>query len=286
MSINMKRLLAVLAILPFFSLSGNSRAASNSLTLKGSDTMVILGQRWAEEYMKERPGTVVQVTGGGSGTGIAALINGSTDIAEASRPMKDAEKTQVLQQRGKPVDEIPVALDGISIYVNQGSTLAQVTFEQLKAVYTGAITDWSQLGQPAGPIIAYGRENNSGTYAYFKEHVLGDADFSSSVLSLPGTAAVINAVSRDKKAIGYGGIAYAKGVKVVPVKKDGSHPAVAASMKNVINGTYPISRKLYFYTAGKPEGLEKEFVSWVLSPEGQQICQNVGYYPLPRKKGT
>ena len=258
-------------------------AAGNTLTIKGSDTMVILGQRWAEEYMRKHKGTVIQMTGGGSGTGIAALINGSTDIAQASRPMRESEKALVLKQRGKPVEEIPVALDGITIYVHQNNPVTQFNFHQLKSIYTGQVKDWTAIGSTLGKIIAYGRENNSGTYAYFKEHVLNDEDFSPEVLSLPGTAAVINAVSKDKRAIGYGGIAYAKGVKIIPVRKEDSSPAVEPTMENVVSGKYPISRKLYFYTAGAPTGLVKDFIDWVLSPEGQKICQSVGYYPLSKK---
>jgi phosphate transport system substrate-binding protein len=246
--------------------------------------MVILGQRWAEEYMKLNKGAVIQVTGGGSGTGIAALINGQTDIAEASRPMKPEEKDQVKKNSGKDVIETPVALDGLAIYVNETNPLKEITIEQANAIYTGKTTNWKQLGGPDQEIIPYGRENNSGTYAYFKEHVLKNADFAPEIQSMPGTAAVINAVAKDNKAIGYGGIAYAKGVKALGVKKDEKAPAVEPSMENVVSGKYPISRSLYFYTAGKPEGDVKKFVAWTLGAEGQKLCEEVGYYPLKAKK--
>ena len=263
---------------------GAALAAGNTVTIKGSDTMVILGQRWAEEYMKSHPGTVIQVTGGGSGTGIAALINGSTDIAEASRPMKPEEKDSVKDKQGKDVVEIPVAQDGVALYVHASNPLKSITLEQAKAVYTGKLTQWSELGVKAGPIIVYGRENNSGTYAYFKEHVLGKEDFAPEVLSLPGTAAVINAISKDSNAIGYGGVAYGKGIRELPVAKDDKSPAVAPTMKNVMDGSYPISRTLYFYTAGKPEGEMKRFIDWTLGAQGQKICEQVGYYPLRKAK--
>jgi phosphate transport system substrate-binding protein len=259
-------------------------AAGNTITIKGSDTMVILGQRWAEDYMKKKPDTIVQVTGGGSGVGIAALINGGTDIAEASRPMKDEEKAATKEKRGKDVVETAVALDGLAIYVNAANPLKEITLEQAKAVYTGKAKSWKELGGADAPIISYGRENNSGTYAYFKEHVLKNEDFAPEILSMPGTAAVINAVSKDKNAIGYGGIAYAKGIKALKVKKDAAAPAVEPTMANVISGKYPISRSLYFYTAGKPEGAEQAFIAWTLSPEGQKICEEVGYYPIASKK--
>ena len=246
--------------------------------------MVIMGQRWAEEYMKSHPGTVIQVTGGGSGTGIAALINGSTDIAESSRPMKQEEKDQVKQKNGKEVVEVPVALDGLAIYVHKSNPMKKITLAQAKAVYTGKTTKWEDLGSKGGQIIAYGRENNSGTYTYFKEHVLKNEDFAAEILSMPGTAAVINAVAKDKKAIGYGGIAYAKGIKALDVSVDEASPAIAPSMDNVLSGKYPISRNLFFYTAGQADGEAKAFISWVLGAEGQKICEAVGYYPLAKTK--
>lgn len=261
-------------------------SAGNTITIKGSDTMVILGQRWAEEYMKKNPGAVVQVTGGGSGTGLAALINGGTDIAESSRPMKDAEKKAVKDKRNLDVEEIAVALDGLAVYVHASNPLKEITLEQAKKIYKGEMTDWKELGGKPAQIIAYSRENNSGTYAYFKEHVLGGDDFAPEILNLPGTAAVINAVSKDKNAIGYGGIAYGKGIRAVAVKKDAKTPGVEPTMKNVLANTYPISRSLFFYTAGKPSGEMKKFVDFVLSPAGQSVCEAVGYYPLRTKKAA
>ncbi len=256
---------------------------SKVVTIKGSDTMVILGQRWAETYMTEHPGSRIQVTGGGSGTGIAALINGGTDICEASRPMKDKEKEQAKARHGKEVKEIPVALDGIAIYVHQSCPVQSVSEAQLKGVYTGRITSWRDLGGPDQKIVAYSRENNSGTYVFFKEHVLGNEDFARDVQTLPGTAAVVNAVSKDPASIGYGGIAYAQGIKAVPVKRDDNSPPVHPSLQTVQSGEYPLSRNLYFYTIGESQGEEKAFIDWVLGQEGQKICEAVGYYPLTRK---
>jgi phosphate transport system substrate-binding protein len=258
--------------------------AAKAITIKGSDTMVILGQRWAEEYMQAKSGVVVQVTGGGSGVGIAALINGGTDLAQSSRPIKDAEKAQVKEKRGKEVVEIPVALDGLAIYVHSSNPVKEITLAQAKDVYTGKIGNWKELGGADAPIIAYSRENNSGTYMYFKEHVLKNEDFMPEALNMPGTAAVINAVGKDKNAIGYGGIAYGKGIKAIKVKKDANSPAVEPTMANVMSEKYPISRALYFYTAGQPEGDAKAFIEWILSPKGQKICESVGYYPLRKKK--
>lgn len=260
--------------------------AGRIITIKGSDTMVILGQRWAEDYMKARRDIVVQVTGGGSGTGIAALINGATDIAQASRPMKPEEKAQVSAKRRKEASQTPVALDGVAVYVHASNPIKTITLGQARAIYTGELTRWQEMGIGGlRGVIAYGRENNSGTYAYFKEHVLGNEDFAPEVLSLPGTAAVINAVSKDNDAIGYGGIAYARGIKILGVRKDEKSEAVLPTLENVVRGSYPISRSLYLYTAGKPEAEVGAFIGWVLGPEGQKICEQVGYYPLAGKGG-
>lgn len=262
---------------------GGADSGPKVVTIKGSDTMVILGQRWAESYMGFHPGTRIQVTGGGSGTGIAALINGGTDICEASRPMKDKEREQVKSRHGKDVKEIPVALDGIAIYVHQASSVQNLSQAQLKSIYTGKVTNWKDVGGKDEKIVAYSRENNSGTYVFFKEHVLGNEDFAREIQTLPGTAAVVNAVSKDPASIGYGGIAYATGIRAVPVKKDETSEAIAASLQTVQSGQYPLSRNLFFYTIGEPQGAEKAFIDWVLGTEGQKICEAVGYYPLVRK---
>jgi phosphate transport system substrate-binding protein len=260
--------------------SGN---INKSITIKGSDTMVILGQRWAETYMKLHPEKRVQVTGGGSGTGIAAMINGGTDICEASRPMKDKEKEMVRQRRGKDVSEIPVALDGVAVYVPASSPIQSLTLAQLRAIYTGAVTNWREVGGKDQRIVAYSRENNSGTYVFFKEHVLNNEDFGREIQTLPGTAAVVNAVSKDPASLGYGGIAYASGIRAIAVKMSESAEAIIPSMETVDNGKYPLSRQLFFYTVGTPEGEIKAFIDWVLQPEGQKICEAVGFYPLVRK---
>lgn len=256
---------------------------SQPIAVKGSDTLVILGQRWAEVYMKKNPGTTIQVTGGGSGTGIAALINGTTDICEASRPMTDKEKRDLKTKRSVDAVEIPVALDGIAIFVNSKNPVNELTLAQIKDIYTGEVTNWNEVGGKNAPIILYGRENNSGTYAFLKEHVLKDDDYASQTQTLPGTAAVINAVSKDVNGIGYGGIAYGEGVKHLKVKKDNQTMGIEPSMDNVISGKYPISRYLFWYTAGQPKSAIKKLVDWVLSKDGQSVVEKVGYYPLPDK---
>jgi phosphate transport system substrate-binding protein len=270
-------LLAAFALLAF---AGCGPARKAPLTLKGSDTMVLLGQRWAEDYMAAHAGEVVQVTGGGSGTGIAALINGTTDICQASRPMKDTEREQVRRNHGAPPHEIVVARDGLSIYVHPSSSIAELTIEQIRGVYTGAITNWKDLGGRDARIVVYGREGSSGTYEYFKEHVLAGADFAAAVQTLPGTAAVVNAVAQDVNGIGYGGAAYGKGIREIAVKKDAATPGVSPTAETVTSGTYPISRSLYFYLRKAPEGSAKTFVDFVLSDAGQSIVTSVGYFPI------
>jgi phosphate transport system substrate-binding protein len=261
---------------------GTTAADKTSITLKGSDTMVILGPRWAEEYMKKNAGTTIQVTGGGSGTGIAALINGTTDVCESSRPMKDAEKADVQAKRGAPAVETKVALDALAIYVNEKSPLQEISIPTLRKIYLGQTTNWKDAGGADHAIVLYGRENNSGTYAYFKEHVLENKDFAAATQTLAGTSAVANAVKADVNGIGYGGIAYLEGIRALKVKKDDGAPAVAPTLDTAQNGTYPISRFLYFYTAGAPTGTAKRFIDWTVSAEGQKIIGDVGYYPLPK----
>lgn len=271
----MKRMLlalaAVIAVAPAL--------ASAAVTVKGSDTMVILAQRWAEAYMKKSPAKKIQVTGGGSGTGIAALINGTTDVADASRAMKDAEKAKLRDRYGNLPTEIAVAKDGVAFYVNEANPVKQLTMEQLRGIYEGEIENWKQVGGPDAPIVVYSRENSSGTYVFVKEVVLEDGDYTPRAQTLPGTAAVVNAVAREKNGIGYGGGAYAKGVKELKVAgKDGQ--AYAPSQENVKSGKYPLSRDLYMYTRAKPAGEVKEFIDFCLSPEGQAIVSQVGYFPV------
>ncbi len=257
-------------------------ADKQSLTIKGSDTMVILGQRWAEDYMKANPGTTVQVTGGGSGTGIAALINGTTDICESSRPMKDKEKDDVTGKRGAAAVETKVALDALAVYVNDKSPVKEISIPALRKIYTGETTNWKDVGGPAHTIVLYGRENNSGTYGYFKEHVLENKDFAASTQTLAGTSAVANAVKGDVYGIGYGGIAYLEGVRALAVKKEDASTPITPSLETAQSGTYPISRFLYFYTAGPATGTAKKFIDWTVSPDGQKVIGDVGYYPLPK----
>lgn len=256
-------------------------ADKKPLTIKGSDTMVILGQRLAEEYMAKNPGAVVQVNGGGSGTGIAALINGTVDLAQSSRPMKGDEKEEAKKARGSEIVETAVALDALAVFVHGENPVQQLTLAQTKDIFQGKVTNWNQVGGPNAPIVLYGRENSSGTYDYFREHVLEKGDFAPRVQTLQGTAAVINAVGQDKNGIGYGGIAYAKNVRALAIAS-GDGPAIPPSEQTVAGGTYPLSRKLFFYySQNAPERVTK-FVQWSLTPEAQALVTQVGYFPLTK----
>ncbi|MFH1196434.1 MAG: phosphate ABC transporter substrate-binding protein [bacterium] len=250
------------------------------ITVKGSDTLVILAQRWAEKYMNQNNNVTIQVTGGGSGVGIAALINGTTDIANASRPMKPSEREKLKQRYNTLGVEVKVAKDGLSLYLNEKNPVKELSIQQIKDIYTSKITNWKDVGGKDAKIIVYGRENSSGTYVYFKDNVLGGADFTASMQSMPGTAAVVNAVVKDANAIGFGGAAYAKGIKYAGVKKDANSKAFLPTEENIKNGDYPITRYLFMYLRNKPTGEIKEYVDWILSPEGQKIVTEVGYFPV------
>jgi phosphate transport system substrate-binding protein len=259
--------------------AGDEGARKEVITEKGSDTMILLAQRWAEAYAKKRPEVQVQVTGGGSGTGISALINGTTEIANASRPMKEEERAQIREKFGADVVEIPVAKDGIAIYVNEANPLEQITIAQARDIYSGKIKNWKEVGGADQTIILYGRENSSGTYEFFKEHVLNKGDFAPGTQTMPGTSAVVNAVSKDKGGIGYGGEAYTQGVKQLKLAGDNGQ-ALAPTQENILSGAYPLSRNLYFYLRTQPTGATKEYVDWVLGPEGQAEVKAAGYFPL------
>lgn len=276
----MKKLIMMLALITAGLAVFGFRPANETITVKGSDTMVILAQRWAEIYMNDHPDVTIQVTGGGSGTGISALINGTTDICNASRPMKQSEKEKLKQRYNTLGVEIKVARDGLSVYVHESNPVKELSIDQLKQIYTGKITNWKDVGGNDAKIILYTRENNSGTYVYFKDNVLGGADYAATCQSMPGTASVVNAVAKDKNGIGYGGAAYSKGIRSVSVKKNASSSAYEPTLENIKSGNYPITRFLYMYTRSKPTGGLKAFIDWVLSDAGQAVVSKVGYFPI------
>ena len=255
---------------------------AGSITVKGSDTLVILAQKWAEVYMSKHPEVKIQVTGGGSGIGFAALQNNTTDIADASRPIKPAERAACIKTFGKSPREYKVALDGLSVYVHSDNPLTELSVEQLEQIFTGKVKNWKAVGGSDSPITIYSRENSSGTYEFFKEHILKGQDFASSAQTMPGTAALLQAVSKDKNGIGYGGAAYGQGAKALKIKKAADSPAVEPTEENVISGKYPIWRYLFNYlNPEKDKGEIAAYLNWIRSADGQKIVKDVGYYPLP-----
>jgi phosphate transport system substrate-binding protein len=256
---------------------------AGNITVKGSDTLVILAQKWAEVYMSKNPGTKIQVTGGGSGIGFAALQNNTTDIAHASRPIRGAERAACIRAFNKDPREYKVALDGVSVHVNSDNPIRELTLAQLKDIFTGKVTNWKALGGNDSPIAIYSRENSSGTYEFFKERILGGQDFASSAQTMSGTAALLQAVSKDKNGVGYGGAAYGHdGARVVKIKKTAESPAIEPTEENVVSGRYPIGRYLYHYLNPiKDKGEIAAYLNWIRSDEGQRIVKEVGYFPLP-----
>ena len=253
--------------------------APKTITVKGSDTMVILAQKWAEVYMKTNTNTNIQVTGGGSGTGISALINGSTDICNSSRPLKQSEMDKLKDRYSTFGIEIPCAKDGITVFLHESNPVKELSIKQLSGIFSGKIRNWKEVGGPDADIKLYGRENSSGTYVFFKDNVV-KADYAASCQTLPGTAAVVNAVKNDKYGIGYGGAAYAAGVKHCNVKKDDKSAAYPPTPETIKAGTYPITRYLYMYLTNRPTGEVKKYIDWILGAEGQKLVVEVGYFPV------
>lgn len=258
----------------------DSQSGQRFITIKGSDTMVHLVSNWAEDFMRRNPDIEVSVTGGGSGTGIAALLNGTTDICAASREIKDREMELALQKNIHP-NEIAVARDGIAVVVHPDNPLTELTLEQIGGIFTGRFLRWSNVGGADEKIEVLSRESSSGTYVFFQEIVLNKQDYKQDAKLLPATSSIIQSVSTDKLAIGYVGLGYALAardqLKILAVKSDDKLPAVMPSENTVKSGQYPIARPLYLYLDGEPKGTVKTFIDFCLSPEGQAVVTDTGY---------
>ncbi|MCY3592837.1 MAG: phosphate ABC transporter substrate-binding protein [Acidobacteria bacterium] len=266
---------------------GGGSGSRSVIQNKGSDTLVNVAQAWAEEYAALRPGTAVAVTGGGSGTGIAAMINGTVDIANSSRKMKDSELELARGNGNEPI-EFVVGYDALAVYVHPDNPIDEVSLEQLAALYGegGDVDTWSQYGVEvpgcgSDEIVRVSRQNNSGTYVYFREAVLGERrDFRLGSRDMHGSKDVVDLVENTPCAIGYSGFAYATDhVKMPCVRKGEDGDCVSPSVDSAIDGSYPIARPLFMYTAGQPEGAIREYIDWVLSEEGQCIIYEKGYAP-------
>lgn len=268
-------LIAIFMIIPTAGYSQNT-----SFKIKGSDTVLPLSQLEAENYMKKYSNTSISVTGGGSGVGLSSLLSGTTDIAQSSRKMKIEEK-QKLIDAGKAVKEVVIAKDALSVIVNPGNKVEKLTREQLEGIFTGKIVNWKEVGGDDLQIIIYSRETSSGTYEFFKEHVLNKKNFASSALLMPATGAIVQSIGQTKGAIGYIGLAYSdKSVKSLKVSYDKGVNFVEPSIENAMNLSYPVTRPLYYYYLTSVEKTIKPFIDYILSTEGQQLVKKEGYIPI------
>ena len=254
-------------------------AGTSAQKLKGSDTLLPLVQKTSESYFHSHPGAEITVTGGGSGVGISALREGTTDIAMASRRMKFDERMK-LQAAGHPPVEVTVAFDALAVVVNPANPVSKLTREQLEAIFRGKITNWKEVGGPDMRIVVYSRETSSGTYEFFKESVLKNKNYMSSSLSMPATGAIIQSVSQTRGAIGYVGLAYVSPrIKTLAISYDDKHFATP-TLENAINKTYPIVRPLYYYYNKKKSDQTAPLLQFILSPAGQEIIKKSGYIPV------
>ena len=270
--------------------SSSAQASSDSPTAyienKGSDTIVNLALAWAERYQSEHPDVRISVTGGGSGTGIAALVNGTVDIANASRKIKDEELAQAQKNGINPVEHI-IARDAIAVIVNPENPVSELTLQQISDIYSGKISNWKEVGGEDRPIVRLSRETNSGTHVYFLETVLrlGKKEdktlFSMDTLLLPSSEGIIAEVRQNPNAIGYDGLGYVpKDLKMIAIAKSAGEAYVLPSVETVNDKSYPIARDLYMYTAGEATGIVKTYLDWILSPEAQEIVLQLGFVPI------
>jgi phosphate transport system substrate-binding protein len=266
--------------------SPRTRAIQN----KGSDTLVNLALAWAEAYRDVRPDVDIAVTGGGSGTGIAALINGTVDIANASREMKENEIADARKNGIDPVEHT-VAIDALAVLVNKSNPVSQLTIDQLSDIFSGRITNWLDVGGNDVPIILVSRETNSGTHVYFLEEVVrkGDSEntdvFAPQTLLMPSSVGITSEVQRNPRAIGYDGLGYVdtETEKLIAVAKDANSPYVLPSVATGADGTYPISRALYMYTTGAPDPNIDDYLAWIRGADGQAIVAELGFVPIPQE---
>ncbi len=260
---------------------GRGQQGTDSIQIKGSDTMVNLIQAWAERFMEHNRGSFVAVTGGGSGTGIAALLNKTCNIAASSRKI-DAEELELAKAKGIEPKEFTVALDGIVVVVHPSNPIEKLTIAQLSDIFSGKITNWKDIGGKEGKIVVLSREVNSGTYVYFKEHVLGEgSEYTEDALLLPSSQSVADEVAQNPNTIGYYGMGYiSPKQKAIAVAKDKDSPFVPPTIENVKGGSYYISRPLLVYTNGEPAGMVKKFLDFIMNEEGQKIVREIDFVPV------
>ncbi|HIE39573.1 MAG TPA: phosphate ABC transporter substrate-binding protein [Anaerolineales bacterium] len=265
---------------------GADQPLATAIQNVGSDTIVNLALAWAETYQTLHPEVRIAVTGGGSGTGIAGLINGTVDIANASRKIKPEERESAEANGITPVEHV-IARDAIAVVVHPSNPVDRLTLRQISDIFSGRITNWSEVGGEDRPIVLLSRESNSGTHVYFLEQVvrLGDSDnttlFSPETLLMPSSEGISAEVRQNPNAIGYDGLGYVTpDQKTIAVARGPGGPFVLPTVESVNDGTYPISRDLYMYTAGEPAGVIADYLAWIRSPEGQRIVGELGFVPL------
>jgi len=271
---------------------GSGANGGKLVQVKGSDTLVNLVQVLAEKYMERHPGTAIAVTGGGSGVGIAGLINGTVDIADHSRPMKDKEY-KACYENGIVPTTVVIGIDGLSVIVNEKCPIDSLPMEEIGRVYRGEVDSWADLGGANTGITLYGRQPNSGTYVFFQEHVLGKKDYSPKMKEMNGNAQIVEGVTLDEDGIGYVGVGYVfddkgtvrKGIKVLKVSKGDGPAHSPLNMEDVKSGRYPIARPLFQSTNGKPKGDVKSFIAFELSREGQKIVEEQGFFAVGGEYG-
>ncbi len=291
---NAKRTILLVLIFFLTACSGQTVNASQPgaaayIENKGSDTIVNLALAWAETYQNQHPDVRISVTGGGSGTGIAALINGTVDIANASRAIKPEEMDEAKAKGVDPV-EFVIARDAIAVIVHPDNPVSQLTLQQISDIYSGKINNWSEVGGDDRPIVRLSRETNSGTHVYFLESVLrlgSKTDktlFAQNTLLLPSSEGIINEIRQNPNAIGYDGLGYVpKDLKMIAIAKAAGDPYVLPSIATVTDRTYPIARDLFMYTAGQPTGAVKDYLDWILTDEAQAIVAKLGFVPIVKK---
>lgn len=259
---------------------GKGQKGKETIQIKGSDTMVNLVQAWTERFMNDNPNSFIAVTGGGSGTGIASLINNTCEIAACSRKIEDKE-LKLAKDNGINPKEIMVALDGIVVAVNLSNPIEKLTIAQVADIFSGKITNWKEIGGNDGPIVVLSREVNSGTHVYFKEHVLNKGEYTKNALLLPSSQAVSDEISQNINAIGYYGIGYInKNQKTIAIDSDNTGNFIVPTIENVKKGKYGISRPLLMYTNGEPTGKIKRFVDFILSEQGQKIVEEQNFVSI------
>jgi phosphate transport system substrate-binding protein len=261
--------------------SSEADRRARRVTLRGSDTMVPFGMYWAEEYTAANPRIRVSVNGGGSGTGLAALVNGTADLAMASRSASESELRKAAD-RGQPLVETVVGFDAIAVIVHPDNPVGTLTVEQLRGLFDGTITNWAELGGPDRPVQALSRESNSGTFVFFSEHVLNKGDLGPAARLMPSSSAIVQSVAQDVGSIGYVGLEYSHKapVKLVALKASPTAPAVEPAEVTVRDKTFPLARPLFLYSLGAPQGAAAEFLDWVVSPAGQELIADLGGIPL------